>query len=104
MSHEERAHNELFEKVGNLMATTQATRESVALLRADMNARLDGILQAVNAQNGGTNLNLKGVSDRVSMLEGDRRMVFGVGGAIAFVFSIFGGWIWDSIKHVLRWA
>lgn len=104
MSVEEAAHNELFEKVGNLMATARATQDSVALLRSDTNQRLDSISQAIAAHMGAANGNIKSVSDRVAVLEGDRRMVFGIGGAIAFVLSIFGSWIWDGLKRVLHWA
>ncbi len=46
MKSEQQAHNELFEKVGNLMATAKATQESVALLRSDTNQGIDRISTA----------------------------------------------------------
>ncbi len=104
MSSEEQAHNELFEKVGNLMATAKATQDSVALLRSDTNQGIDRISAAINAHMATTDAKIKEVSDRVAVYEGDRRMFYGIGSALVFVFTICGSWIWDGIKHWLHWA
>jgi len=44
------------------------------------------------------------VSGRVAVLETDRRMVYGIGGVIAFVVTFFGSWIRDGIKSILHFS
>jgi len=104
MSAEERAHNELFEKVGHLMATAQATQDSVALLRSETAKNLDGISRAISEHMETADKAIASVSGRVAVLETDRRMVYGIGGVIAFVVTFFGSWIRDGIKHILHFS